>query len=144
LFSHSLFRFFLGKSSSPSFSLFFSLYLPSSLYLHLSSFPYYLHIPSSTSLFSFFVPSLYITFSFLPSSLVLSLCTLRSSSSFLLYFFAFISVMTDWLLHCCWSSPAQRYLVPSPAGLRPYFTGWRLWEPSEISDECAVRCRLYL
>jgi hypothetical protein len=41
----------------------------------------------------------------------------------------------DWLLHCCWSSPAERYLVPNPAGL---------WEPSEISDEFAVWCRLYL
>jgi hypothetical protein len=35
----------------------------------------------------------------------------------------------DWLPNSCWSSPAQRFLVPRSTGLMPIFYFWRLWEP---------------
>jgi hypothetical protein len=39
--------------------------------------------------------------------------------------------LTDWLLNCCWPSPAQWFLIPNPRDPGPYLTPWRLCEPSE-------------
>jgi hypothetical protein len=50
--------------------------------------------------------------------------------------------LTDWLLNCCWSSPAQWLLVPSPQNSRSYLTLWRLWEPSEHCPTLILTTRL--
>jgi hypothetical protein len=46
----------------------------------------------------------------------------------------FFNCLLACLLNCCWPSPAQWSLVPSPTELRPYFTLCRLCESSDYCD----------
>jgi hypothetical protein len=39
--------------------------------------------------------------------------------------------LIDQLINYCWPSPAEWFLVPSPAVPWQHFTVWRLWEPSD-------------
>jgi hypothetical protein len=46
------------------------------------------------------------------------LLKLNIRSSFIQVLALFVYILkSDWLLNCCWPSPAQEYLVPSPTGL---------------------------
>jgi hypothetical protein len=45
----------------------------------------------------------------------------RAGGKFSRWFLARLIIRTDWLLNFCWPSPAQLFLVPSPAGLMTIF-----------------------
>jgi hypothetical protein len=45
--------------------------------------------------------------------------------------------LANWILNCCWQSPAQRFLVPSPTGLMTLFYCLTAVPPPQLTTLCS-------